>query len=448
MKKFKISWLIFPLIPYFAWLRFQRYGKLNAAQMKYHKKTLGVLMLFCAMAALVGAIVYAAIVFKSDITGNWYALFFIEWVAGCLTVNLYAAKNWKREEYKVLSHEAIPFQLVPDARNAAVAHGKVPRLSLKMFRNNLKIEFHGTQFPLGFTNHGGNYWVKYGWRRPDCENESFYPRHLFIGGDLGAGMMNMTKYLLSRVNAGRTNRLAVMLLDQESGLNYEQFKNLPGVVVCMGENIRKAIQYLAENVVVMRNQVADIDASAPEVVLFTDFEITDALFGVSEVMKGMRDQFRSLVVLGKRNGVHLVCLGSPALNFKQTRKDFQNYFDLIQFHTTATYAVVVKNKTQFVKVKSPHPFNNNFLVQRDDEWLECKAPEIETAQLRRALAEHERAMMKGAKEMLEEFQTGLPPVKLWQRQAENEREASKFKTVIAGDMQHGKEEERLGERIS
>lgn len=418
--KFKFSWLIFPLIPYFAWIRFQMHGKRNANQMKYHKRMLGVTLLFYSLVAFVGAIIYSAIVFKSDITGNWYALFFIEWMAGCLTVNLYAAKNWKPEYYKVNSHFDIPkFHLVPDARNAAVVHGKKPRIALKMFRKNLKIEFHGTEFPLGFTNHGGNYWVKYGWRRPDCE--SFYQRHLFIGGELGGGMLNMTKYLLSRVNAGRPNRLAVMLLDAESGLNYEKFKGLPGVAVCMGESIRKAIQYLAENIVAMRNQQEDIDAGAAEVVVFTDYEITDALFGVSEEMKGMRDQFRSLVVLGKRNGVHLVCLGNPALNFKQVRKDFQNYFELLQFHTTATYAV---------KVRSPHPFTNNFLVQRDDEWLECKAPMIDTAQLKRALAEHERMMMKGARDMFEEFQSGLPPVAKWQRQAEAERETPKIKTII------------------
>lgn len=429
---FKFSWLIFPLIPYFALLRFQMHGKRNANQMKYHKRMLGVTLLLYSLAAFVGAIIYAALVFKSDITGNWYALFFIEWMAGCLTVNLYAAKNWKPEYYKVNSHFDIPkFHLVPDARNAAVVHGKKPRIALKMFQKNLKIEFNGTEFPLGFTNHDGrNDWLRYGWRRPDCENESFFPRHLFIGGELGGGMLNMTKYLLSRVNAGRPNRLAVMLLDAESGMNYEKFKGLPGVAVCMGENIRKAIQYLAENVVMMRNQQEDIEAGAAEVVLFTDYEITDALFGVSEEMKGMRDQFRSLIVLGKRNGVHLVCLGSPALNFKQTRKDFQNYFDLLQFHTTATYAVMVKNKTQFVKVRSPHPFTNNFLVHRHDEWLECKAPMIDTAQLRRALAEHERMMMKGAKDMFEEFQGGLPPVKLWQRQAEAEREVPKIKTII------------------
>lgn len=247
-------------------------------------------------------------------------------------------------------------------------------------------------------------------------------------------MLNMTKYLLSRVNAGRPNRLAVMLLDSESGLNYEKFKNLPGVIVCMGENIRKAIQYLAENVIMMRNAREDL-AGESEIVVFMDYEITDALFGVSEEMKGMRDQFRSLVILGKRNGVHLVCLASPALNFKQTKKDFQNYFDLLQFHTTATYAVMVKNKTQFVKVRSPHPFQNNFLTMRGDEWLECKAPMIEAAQLRRALAEHERVMMNGTREMLEQFQNGLPPVKLWQRQAEAEREAPKIKTIIqAGEL--------------
>ena len=428
--KFKFSWLIFPLIPYFAWLRFQMHGKRNAAQMKYHKRMLGVTLLLYLLAAFVGSIIYAALVFKSDITGNWYALFFIEWMAGCLTVNLYAAKNWNPEEYKVLSHEAIPFQLVPDARNAAVARGNKPRLMLKMFRQSVKVEFHGTQFPLGFTNHGGNYWVRYGWRRPDCEAEDFYPRHLFIAGELGAGMLNITKYLLSRVNAGRPNRLAVMLLDAESGMNYEKFRGLPGVAVCMGENIRKAIQYLAENIVAMRNQDEDIDAGAAEVVLFADYEITDALFGVSEEMKGLRDQFRSLVVLGKRNGVHLVCLGSPALNFKQTRKDFQNYFDLLQFHTTATYAVLVKGKTQFVKVPSPHPFQNNFLVQREAKWLECKAPMIETAQLKRALAEHERMMMKGAREMFEEFQNGLPAATPWQRNAEAERETPKIKTII------------------
>lgn len=428
--KLKFSWLIFPLIPYFAWLRFNMYGRLNSAQMKYHKRMLGVTLLLYSLVAFIGAIIYAALVFKSDISGNWYALFFIEWIAGCLTVNLYAAKNWKLEEYKVLSREAIPFYLVPDARNNAVAHGNIPRISWKIFRKNVKVEFHGTQIPLGFTNDGGNHWVRYGWRRPDCEAEYFYPRHIFIGGDLGSGVLNMTKYLLSRVNAGRPNRLAVMLLDAESGLNYEKFKGLPGVAVCMGENIRKAIQYLAENVVMMRNQQEDIDAGAAEIVLFTDYEITDALFGVSEEMKGMRDQFRSLVVLGKRNGVHLVCLGSPALNFKQTKKEFQNYFDLLQFHTTATYAVMVKNKTQFVKVRSPHPFQNNFLTMRGDEWLECKAPEIETAQLRRALAEHERMMMKGARDMFEEFQSGLPPVAKWQRQAEAERETPKIKTII------------------
>lgn len=433
--KLKTSWLIFPLVPYFAWLRFQKYGRLNAAQTKYHKRMLGMMLLFFLLASFVCSIIYAAIVFKSDISGDWYTLFWVLWVAGCLTVNGYAAKNWKPESYKVLSHEAIPNHLVPDARNAAVARGKVPRIALKAFRKNLKIEFHGTQFPLGFTNHGGrNNWVNCGWRRPDCEDESFYRRHIFMGGELGAGMENMTKYLLSRVNAGRPNRLAVMLLDAESGLNYEKFKNLPGVVVCMGENIRKAIQYLAENVLMMRNQQEDIEAGAAEVVLFTDYAITDALFGVSEEMKGMRDQFRSLVVLGKRNGVHLVCLGSPALNFKQVRKDFQNYFELIQFHTTATYAVMVKNKTQFVKVKSPHPFRNNFLIQRADEWLECKAPNIEIAQLRHTLIEHERAMMPGAREMLEEFKNGLPPVKLWQRQAEAEREAPKIKTIVAGEM--------------
>lgn len=487
--KFKFSWFVFPLIPYFAWIRFNMYGKINAAQMKYHKRMIGVTLLFYSLAAFVGAIIYTALVFKNDISGNWYALFFIEWVAGCLTVNLYASKNWKPEEYKVLSHKAIPFKLVPDSNNVARHIRKSVRatvknslyvlsvvfsvklvysvvaifnggsLYLEIFQilkysfvssffwmatkikylnanananhDNMFSRFHGTQFPLGFTNHDGrNEWLRYGWRRPDCEAEDFYPRHIFIGGELGSGMLNMTKYLLSRVNVGRPNRLAVMLLDAESGLNYEKFKGLPGVAVCMGENIRKAIQYLAENVVMMRNQQEDIDAGSAEIVLFTDYEITDALFGVSEEMKGMRDQFRSLVVLGKRNGVHLVCLGSPALNFKQTKKEFQNYFDLLQFHTTATYAVMVKNKTQFVKVRSPHPFQNNFLTMRGDEWLECKAPEIETAQLRRALAEHERMMMKGARDMFEEFQSGLPPVAKWQRQAEAERETPKIKTII------------------
>ncbi len=451
--KFKISWIIFPLIPYFAHMWYRRFGPTNAAQVKYHKRMLGVTLLAYLLAAFVGTITYAMLVFKSDISGDWYALFFVLWIAGCLTVNVYAARNWMPEAYTVLSRNDISFHLVPDARNSAVARGNVPRIALKMFRKNLKIEFHGTHFPIGFTNDGGKYWVNYGWRRPDCEAESFYPRHLFLAGELGSGMQNMTKYLLSRVNAGRPNRLAVMLLDAESGLNYEKYKSLPGIAVCMGENIRKAIQYLAENVITMRNQQEDIDAGAAEVVLFTDYEITDALFGVSEEMRGMRDQFRSLVVLGKRNGVHLVCLGSPDLSFKQTRKDFQSYFDLLQFHTNATYAVMVKNKTQFVKVRSPHPFKNNFLVQREDEWLECKAPYIEAAQLRRALLEHERAMMPRARQMFEDFKNGLPDVDIRQRKTETRREpiihghvepnkkekeeypeAPKIKTIVAGEM--------------
>lgn len=68
--KFKFSWLVFPLIPYFAWIRFQMHGKRNAAQMKYHKRMLGVTLLLYLLAAFVGSIIYAALVFKSDIFGN------------------------------------------------------------------------------------------------------------------------------------------------------------------------------------------------------------------------------------------------------------------------------------------------------------------------------------------------------------------------------------------
>lgn len=443
-------WLFCAILPVFALKKYEAYD-VAPLKKKAELKLLDWTLLFVALAVYVGGCTWAALAFEVNWFGSLYAVFFLEWPSLNLAANFFAWRHWRARRYDLKAKSNPAWTEVPQPKEMfGLLSGTLPKTPAQMrlarFMNwisrgrlshdrgeheNLrgKYTWSGTEFTLGYMESKGGEpdYLRYGWRSVHCMDESFYPRHLLLAGFEGYGKQMMKDYLLAQVNAGkRKNRLAFFLCDYASGTLDAHQNKFPGVATFSGNEVNKALAYLAGEIVILRNGMEGL-GNVAEIVVFADGEISAAILGLNEEYGFHKEHMGELVRLGKRNGVHLVLTLKPEYHWKMISAALRCQFDLVQYFQEATYAVAkngngggngANGKQAYLKVKTPQAVYGNFLFEIGLHWHECKHVELTKNALHETLREHEMKMGREAKSLLEECEMGLPGIARWQKQAE------------------------------
>lgn len=469
MKKFEDLrfWLFCAILPVFALKKYEAYD-VAPFKKKAELKLLGWTLLFVALAVYVGGCVWAALAFKVNWFGNLRAVFFMVWPALNLAANSFAWRHWRARRYDLKtrlnpSWPEVPqpkerFGLLSNALPISPAQARIGQVINWISRERFfqshapenlsgKYTWSGTEFTLGYMDkNGAPDFLRYGWRSVHCTDESFYPCHIVLAGFEGYGKQMMKDYLLAQVNAGRRkNRLAFFLCDYASGTLDAHQNKFPGVATFTGNEVNKALAYLAGEIIVLRNGMEGL-GNVAEIVVFADGEISAAILGLNEEYGFHKEHMGELVRLGKRNGVHLVLTLKPEFHWKMVKAELRCQFDLVQYFQEATYAVAkngnggangANGKQNFLKIKTPLAVFGNFLFEIGKDWHECKHVALTKNALFTMLREHELKMGREAKALLEECALGLPGIARWQKQADQKAELQankpRYKIKINGE---------------
>lgn len=243
---------------------------------------------------------------------------------------------------------------------------------------------HNRKFPIGWNDQLG--WVNYGLRPALAGDEYFFPRHLMLCGNYGAGQKNFILRTIVQAMECTPDLSVIILDDSGAGMDFSSVADRDGISVISGfDDISRVAFWLGGNYAsggLIERRLHDPDATPmTDILLVTDYAVTNCMLGQNKRFSKVQSCFTRLITKGKSAGIHVLALAPAELFDSEISVLLRRHFDFLQFYSQNKVTVRYGDEIHSRKIEAARNFADLYLVERNGVRYECKQPVMNPKQL-------------------------------------------------------------------